>query len=131
MLTVCNGFDISSYVPHDSIQIQQTSGDPAAHAQFEVDDQGSLPSFAIGEEVIIWNEAAPPEPNANPNVVIPATPAHNLVPLPNASPPWSLNASPLSSLFSGFPGLTPSMTFNNTTYSGGNNYGLATAQTPV
>jgi len=117
-LTVVDGKDVTRYV-QDTINFDQAINDQLPKANFDVADDGCLLSFDWAMECILWDE--------NSGVV----PAHNLVPMPNVTPTWSLNASPLSGLFTGFPGLTPVMTFNNTTYSGGNNWGLATASSPA
>ncbi len=124
MLTTINGFDYTKYIvgvdegSSPVLQFTQAINDQIHSAQFDVQDIGSRFSFDFGQEVIIWNENAAPEPNSNPNIQVPATPAHNLVPDPSNSPPWSLNNSPLAGLFSGFPGIFPSMTFNNSTFTG-------------
>jgi hypothetical protein len=117
-LTCVNGYDISKYV-ENTINFDQAINDQIPKADFDVVDDGCLLTFDWAMEVILWDE------NTS------SIPAHNLVPMPNVTPTWSLNSSPLSGLFSGFPGLTPVMTFSNTTYSGGNNWGLATASSPT
>lgn len=124
MLTTINGFDMTKYITgvdegsSPLLDFTQSINDQIHSAKFDVVDVGSQLSFDFGQEVIIWNENGAPEPNLDPNVQVPATPALNLVPDPSNSPPWSLNSSPLAGLFSGFPGIFPSMTFANSTFTG-------------
>jgi hypothetical protein len=124
VLTCINGFDYTKEIQavdkssSNILQFSQSLNDQIPSAQFDVLDEGSTFDFVFGQEIIIWNENAPPEPSSDPNVQVPAVPAHNLVPDPSNSPPWSLNISPLASLFSNFPGVFPSMTFANSAFTG-------------
>lgn len=129
MLTVINGFDITKYVLSDTIECDQSINDIIPKSSFDVNDEGSLLSFDFGMECIIWDENAPDAPTDNPAITAPTVPSHNLVQLPDASGAWT-TYGPLS-IFSGFPGLSPTVTFNNITYSGGNNYQLIYAISPA
>lgn len=132
MLLLINGFDYTTYLDCNDVQITQSANDPAPTAQVTVSDQGSALSFQCLQEVILWDEAAPPAPTSNPSVTVAQTPAHNLVQLTDVSGAsggaWA-TSGPLS-LFSGFAGLSPTVTFSNTTYSGSNNTSFITAITP-
>jgi hypothetical protein len=113
------------------IQLNQTTSDSAPHLSFDVRDNNAVFNFNILDEVIAWNEAAPPEPSLAGHSVI-APPSHNLVQDPSVSGSsggaWATTG--VLSIISGFPGSFPVVTFSNTTYTGGNNYEYVTAITP-
>lgn len=133
------GFDRTLNIPRDGAgqnaqaeQFKQTSNDPTPTFNFDVQDDGSLLNFGIGDEVIAWNEAAPGYPSLD-GTAVPTPPSHNLV--------WTLEQSlsqngfwsatgALSGLITPVPGFFPTMTFANTAYTGGNNTGFLTAVTP-
>lgn len=134
MWTIIDGLDWTYYIPFDTISLQQTINDPAPTLNFDVRDDGSLFSFNINDEVIVWKEDAPSYPSASLRL-IPTPPSHNIVQLPEVSGTgttgaWSSTGA-LTSIISGFPGLFPVVTFSNTTYTSGNNTAYLTAITPA
>lgn len=140
MWVIIAGFDYTGHIPINGAgqngspeQLKQTSNDPAGTFMFDVQDDGSLFNFNIGDEIISWNEAAPGYPTIAGNL-IPTPPAMNLVQLPNQSGgtggTWEYAGS-LYFLITPFPNLFPNMTFANTTYTGGNNTGFLTSVIPA
>lgn len=134
MWTTINGFDYTSYVQYDSISLSQSINDPQPKASFDLYDIGSQFNFAIGQEVVIYDEnAAPIQYTGGGNILYSSLPAHNIVQLPNISGSsggaWSSTGA--LSIFNSFPGLFPNAVFNNTTYTAPNNYQLLTAISPA
>lgn len=58
MLTLINKTDMTSYIPYDSINIEQTAGDPTGKATFQLIDPGSTISLTSLQEVIFYDETA-------------------------------------------------------------------------
>ncbi len=133
------GFDQTANIPPDGAgqngsaqQFKQTSNDPAPTFNFDVQDDGSLLNFSIGDEVIAWDENAPAYPSLAGHLIL-TPPAMNLVQLPDNGGTdfgqWAL-VQFLSSLISPFPSLFPNMTFANTAVIGPDSTGFATSITP-
>lgn len=105
--TICNGFDITDYIPKETLLPVAYAGDQLPQCDFDVVDIESQLSFDTGMEVIIFNENAPKQPGLS----SPTIPAHNLcVGIPNSTY-WTQSGT-LGSL------VTPSgvlyqMTFSN------------------
>ena len=132
MWTTIAGKDYTNVIPMETLNLQQSIGDPAPSFSFDVRDDGSNLLFHFGDEVIVWNEHAPAQGTITGHIV-PATPAHNLVQLPDQSGSsggkWATTGA--LSIFTSFPGLFPNTVFSNTTYTNPNNFEYVTAITPV
>ena len=131
MWTTIAGKDFTNYIPMETLNFQQSIGDPAPSFSFDVRDDGSNFTFHFGDEIIVWNEHAPPQGTITGHIVA-ATPAHNLVQLPDQSGSsggkWTTTGA--LSIFTSFPGLFPNTVFSNTTYTNPNNFEYVTAITP-
>lgn len=77
MWLVINGFDYSLRLNPDSVRIHAAINDPQPTAEFTLDDPGCQLSFQVGQEVIIFDENAPPTYTYS-GRPIPQTPAHQL-----------------------------------------------------
>lgn len=78
MYTIIAGFDRTNDIPHDSIKFDESINDPLPKARLEVLDPQRQFNFLIGDEVIIYDENAPPQPlSGGASVIVP--PAHNLL----------------------------------------------------
>ena len=64
MLTLINKTYVTSYVPAESISIEQTAGDPVGKATFQVIDPGSLLSLTALQEVIFIDETVALTPSS-------------------------------------------------------------------
>lgn len=131
MWTTVAGIDRTNQIPMETLNFQQTIGDPSPTFSFDVRDDGSNLLFHFGDEIIVWNEHAPPQGTITGHIVA-ATPAHNLVQLPDQSGSsggkWATTGA--LSIFTLFPGLFPNTVFSNTTYTVPNNFEYVTAITP-
>ena len=78
MWTVIAGFDQTTLIPYETLLPTQTLGDPQPKANFDVIDAGAQLGFQIGDEVIIFDEAAPPTYTFN-GKAIATIPAHNIL----------------------------------------------------
>ncbi|HEX3642580.1 MAG TPA: hypothetical protein VHV10_14915 [Ktedonobacteraceae bacterium] len=116
MWTVISGVDLTPYIPHETITFSGSINDPQATGSLEVDDQGSLLNFDIGDEVIFWDENAPPEGTLHGPVA--ATPAHNMLLTGAFATGWTA----INALAGNFTltdgGTTVTLTFSNSTGQG-------------
>lgn len=108
MWTVIDGLDLTNNIPRETIHFSQTQNDPQPSASLDVRDVGSLMTFQVGMEIIIWDEYAPPTYTFSGRVV-PTVPAHNLVQGFNVAQ-WSKTGT-ISSTITG--SLFPNQTFSN------------------
>jgi hypothetical protein len=58
MLTLIAKQDMTGYIPYESINIEQTAGDPTGKMTFQVVDPGAQLSLSALQEVIIYDETA-------------------------------------------------------------------------
>lgn len=114
MWTVINGFDRTDVIPFETIAASQMAGDQLPSCTFDIVDTSCTLSFDVGQEVIIFNEAAPPTKTFG-GTSIPTTPAHNLaVGIPNGTY-WKTSGT-LGSLITPS-GVNYQMVFSNSTNS--------------
>jgi hypothetical protein len=78
MWTIIDGFDHTDIIPFDTIGLSSSLNDPQPSAKFDVVDIESQLSFAVGMEVIVFDENAPPTFLLG-GGVLPTIPAHNLL----------------------------------------------------
>lgn len=123
MYTIIGGFDYTDDVPYDSIAFTLSQNDPQPQANLDVLDIGSVLSFVVGQEVIIWDEnAAPTYASGYP---VPTVPAHNiLIGFDNHGTYW-LSAGTLSGRIT--PGTSYTLSFSNNALGSGSYYQVAPA----
>ena len=125
MLVEIAGADYTTLIAHPSMQGSKATTDPLESMTFTFVDSGSTLPLTVGTPITIWDDSTPssliavPTRNYLVNQLIFA--ATTTTP----GPPW-VQSGALSNLqtFQLYSDFDMAMTFNNATYSGGNNYGL-------
>jgi hypothetical protein len=121
-----NGIDRTNVIDFPNAQYQESSSDPLGSFNFDLEDIGSQIPLKFGDLITVWDETLPttvigvPSRNYITNQLISAgSPTTPGAPWIQVGPLTGLQAFQIDSVNH----YEMSMTFSNTTFSGGNNYG--------